>query len=80
MAAALTRPSSAPMARPIAEAAQMSRPKRLHNCAASTADRLATAPTDRSMPPVRMTRLSPSATMPKGRKFWLSPRSEAGPA
>ena len=55
-----TRPSSEPT-RIDSGMTTAGRPALLEQVAASTPDRAATAPTDRSMPPVRMTKVMPTA-------------------
>ena len=46
----------------------------------TTADRPATAPTDRSIPPVKITVASPKATNPNGRKFSVNARKLPNPS
>ena len=71
-------PKSPPAARPASAASQIGTPATFHSCAITTADSPATAPTERSIPPVRITTDSPSATRPNGRK--LSPKPSRPPS
>ena len=60
----LIMPASAPMLRTSATVGSVPSPARIINEAAPTAQSASTAPTDRSMPPIRMTSVMPMAMMP----------------
>ena len=76
----LIQPSTAPAPTPMSAESQMDRCRPCHSSAMTMAPRPATEPTERSMPPVRMTTLRPSATSPNGMKFWVRPSSEPMPS